>query len=80
MFGFFYSNFAPMKRLFILFLLQVYALSAFAQCAICTKSASQMGEEAGKGFNFGIVYLAAMPFAIVGYIAFRWYKNEKKKS
>jgi hypothetical protein len=39
-----------------------------------------MGEEAGKGFNLGIVYLAAMPFAIIGYIAIRWYKNEKTKS
>jgi hypothetical protein len=69
-----------MKRILILLLLLVYSLTTFAQCSICTKSASQMGEEAGKGFNLGIVYLAAMPFAIIGYIAIRWYKNEKTKS
>jgi len=69
-----------MKRILILLLLLVYSLTTFAQCSICTKSASQMGEEAGKGFNLGIVYLAAMPFAIIGYIAIRWYKNEKNKS
>jgi hypothetical protein len=39
-----------------------------------------MGEDAGKGFNFGIVYLAAMPFAIIGFIAYRWRQNEKRKS
>jgi hypothetical protein len=49
-----------------------------AQCSICTKTASQMGEEAGKGFNGGTLYLAAMPFAIMGYIAFKWWKNEKQ--
>jgi hypothetical protein len=37
-----------------------------------------MGEDAGKGFNFGTLYLAAMPFAIMGYIAFKWWKNEKQ--
>jgi hypothetical protein len=50
----------------------------YAQCSICTKTASQMGEEAGKGFNAGVLYLAAMPFAIMGYIAFKWWKNEKQ--
>lgn len=51
----------------------------FAQCSICTKTASQIGEEAGKGFNAGILYLAAMPFGIMGYIAFRWWKSENQK-
>jgi hypothetical protein len=37
-----------------------------------------MGEDAGKGFNLGTIYLAAMPFTIIGYIAFRWWKNEKQ--
>jgi hypothetical protein len=67
-----------MKRLFIILLLQAYTASLFAQCAICTKTASQMGEDAGRGFNGGVLYLAAMPFAIMGYIAFKWWRNEKQ--
>jgi hypothetical protein len=67
-----------MKRLFIILLLQAYTASLFAQCSICTKTASQMGEDAGRGFNGGVLYLAAMPFAIMGYIAFKWWKNEKQ--
>jgi hypothetical protein len=67
-----------MKRFILLILLQIYTVALFAQCSICTKTASQMGEEAGKGFNGGVIYLAAMPFAIMGYIAFKWWKNEKQ--
>ncbi|MGI9138262.1 MAG: hypothetical protein ACR2IM_04410 [Sediminibacterium sp.] len=52
-------------------------LTNFAQCSICTKTAAQIGEEAGKGFNAGILYLAAMPFGIAGYIAYRWLKQGK---
>ena len=48
-----------------------------AQCSICTKTASQLGEKQGKGLNGGIIYLMLMPFAIGGYIGYRWWKNEK---
>jgi Na+/H+ antiporter NhaC len=66
-----------MKRILALFILTFITATSYAQCAICTKTASQMGEEAGKGFNAGVLYLAAMPFAIVGFIAYRFRKNEK---
>jgi len=66
-----------MKSFYILLLIQLIALAGKAQCAICTKTAAQIGEEAGKGFNVGILYLAAMPFGIMGYVAYRWWKNEK---
>ncbi|MEN9702472.1 MAG: hypothetical protein RIR55_1814, partial [Bacteroidota bacterium] len=42
-----------MKRLLLFIALQAITATTFAQCAICTKTASQMGEDAGKGFNFG---------------------------
>lgn len=68
-----------MKRIFLLLLvLQGFTANLMAQCSICTKTASQMGEEAGKGFNVGVLYLAAMPFAIMSYIAIKWWKNEKQ--
>ena len=68
-----------MKSLRILFFLSLTSLQSIAQCSICTKTASQIGEEAGKGFNAGILYLAAMPFGVMGYIAFRWWKSENQK-
>jgi hypothetical protein len=61
----------------VLFLLFFSALPAAvsAQCSICTKTAQQLGEKPAKGFNTGIIYLALCPFLIVGYIGYRWYKN-----
>ena len=48
-----------------------------AQCSICTKTAQQLGEKPAKGMNSGILYLAFAPFAIVGYIGYRWWKSNK---
>lgn len=48
-----------------------------AQCSLCTKTAQQLGEKPAQGMNSGILYLMVMPFAIVGFIGFRWYKNNK---
>ncbi len=51
--------------------------TAIAQCSICTKTAQQMGEGPAKGLNAGILYLAFTPFAVVGYIGYRYWKNTK---
>jgi hypothetical protein len=48
---------------------------AQAQCSVCTKTALQMGEKPAKGLNQGILYLMAAPFAIVGFIGYRWWKT-----
>jgi hypothetical protein len=53
------------------------AQPAVAQCSICTKTAQQLGEKPAKGMNMGILYLAFAPFAIVGFVAYRWWKNHK---
>ena len=64
--------------LFQLLLATVAGLpSAVAQCSICAKTASQLGKASGEGFNSGIVYLMLAPFAIGGYIAYRWWQQEK---
>ena len=68
------------KKITLSTTLLLIAIISFAQCSICTKTASQIGEEAGKGFNAGILYLAAMPFGVMGYIAFRWWKAKIKNS
>lgn len=66
-----------MKRISFLLLSQLIVATLMGQCSICTKTAAQMGQEAGRGFNAGIIYLAAMPFAIIGYVAVKWWKQEK---
>jgi hypothetical protein len=53
-------------------------LTADAQCAMCTKTASQLGEKPALGMNQGILYLMGAPFMIVGIIAYRWWKNQKE--
>ena len=53
----------------------VMSIVTNAQCSICTKTASQLGEQAGRGLNGGILYLAAAPLLIVGYIGYRWWRN-----
>ena len=52
-----------------------WPVDASAQCSICTKTAQQMGERPAKALNGGILYLAAMPFLIFGYIGYRWFKS-----
>ena len=69
-----------MKRFggFVLFFIMTFAsIAAEAQCSICTKTASQLGKEAASGLNSGIIYLMILPFAVGGYIAFRWWRQEK---
>ncbi len=72
--------FTAMKKTLIILLLSfsscfLYLNKAQAQCSICTKTAAQLGEKPAKGLNAGIIYLALTPFAIVGVIAFRWWKR-----
>lgn len=52
-------------------------IDSSAQCSICTKTAQQLGEGPAKGMNSGIIYLAFAPFAIVGFVAYRWWKNNR---
>jgi len=52
--------------------------AAFAQCSICTKTASQLGEGPAHSLNTGILYLMFMPLAIMAYIGIKWWKKEKQ--
>jgi hypothetical protein len=56
----------------------LFSTEASAQCSICTKTAQQLGEKPAKGMNSGILYLAFAPFAIVGFVAYRWWKNNRQ--
>lgn len=71
------------KIVAILIVLAFIAISspdASAQCSVCTKTASQLGEKPALGLNQGILYLMFAPFAIVGVVAYRWWKNHNDSS
>lgn len=68
-----------------LFLLLAFCISCFfdisAQCPMCRmtmESNMRNGGNDGVGLNAGILSLLAMPYLIVGGIAFVWWKNRKK--
>ena len=67
------------KKLGIVFLFFLFIehTTVNAQCSICTKTTQQLGEKPAKGMNAGILYLAFAPFAIVGYIGYRWWSNNR---
>lgn len=69
--------------LIIFFLILSFTVTvnvASAQCSICTKTASQLGEKSAKGLNTGIIYLMLAPFTIVGYIGFKWWRAERENN
>jgi hypothetical protein len=69
------------KLLFILFIslnILIFApVTADAQCSICAKTTQQMGEKPAKGFNSGIIYLMLTPFAIAGFVGYRYWKSNR---
>jgi hypothetical protein len=67
-----------MKKCFVFLVMMLVSVAIFAQCSMCTKTASQLGEKPAQGLNSGILYLMFTPFLIVGYIAYRWWKGNKE--
>ncbi|HMJ48739.1 MAG TPA: hypothetical protein VK498_15510 [Ferruginibacter sp.] len=64
--------------IFLFFILLIFfSIGADAQCAMCTKTAQQLGEKPALGLNRGILYLMLSPFIIVGYIGYRWWKGNR---
>ncbi|MBK8710718.1 MAG: hypothetical protein IPL97_02370 [Niastella sp.] len=71
------------KIIFICCVLAFFMLlqnTGIAQCAMCTKTASQLGEKPATGLNQGIVYLMLAPFTIVGLIAYRWWASNREQN
>jgi hypothetical protein len=73
--------FCSMKKCFIIFsiLLVLFLIQqgVHAQCAMCTKTAQQLGEKPAAGLNKGILYLMFAPFAFAGFIGYRWWKSDR---
>ena len=60
-----------------IFLQSIISIQTIAQCALCTKTAQQLGEKPALGLNQGILYLMLMPFAIVSFIGYKWWKSRE---
>ena len=58
-------------------LFMLWVQGVFAQCAMCTKTAQQLGEKPAAALNSAIIYLMMAPFAVIGVIAYRWWKNRQ---
>ncbi len=61
-------------------ILSITPVKLDAQCSMCTKTAQQLGEKPALGLNNGILYLMLAPFAVVGVIAYRWWKNQASEN
>lgn len=63
----------------LVFILMVFlAPDVSAQCPMCKIAAEsnlENGGTMGKGLNRGILYMLAMPYALVFTIGFIWYRN-----
>ncbi|MDO6596344.1 hypothetical protein Q4512_05420 [Oceanihabitans sp. 2_MG-2023] len=66
------------KILFLIFSI-LFFLETNAQCAMCRAVLeSEEGQATAEGVNDGIVYLMAVPYLLVGGIAFFIYKTFSK--
>jgi hypothetical protein len=50
-----------------------------AQCSICSRTVQQLGEKPARALNTGILYLAAAPLLIAGFIGFKWWKSNREE-
>jgi hypothetical protein len=61
----------------VVLVMMLFAVDAEAQCSICTKTASQLGEKPAKALNGAIIYLMSAPLLIIGFIGWRWWKSQQ---
>ena len=58
--------------------------SSYAQCAMCRatleNNVSNGDIGIAAGINFGILYLFAMPYLLIGILAFMWYRKSKENA
>lgn len=72
-----------MKKLFFLAVLMIAAIGANAQCSMCSavvESSQKSGYDLAQGLNAGILYLMAIPYALLigmGFLLFRKLNQNK---
>lgn len=68
-----------MKRFLLTVLFIVVSFSANAQCAMCRAVLeSETDNSIAEGVNNGIIYLAAIPYLLMGGLIWFIYKSRKK--
>ncbi|HCQ77626.1 MAG TPA: hypothetical protein DIV44_12535 [Leeuwenhoekiella sp.] len=68
-----------MKRFLLTVLFIVVSFSANAQCAMCRAVLeSETDNSMAEGVNNGIIYLAAIPYLLMGGLIWFIYKSRKK--
>lgn len=72
-------SFICMKSFILVVLISIFSITDLVAqgCSMCTKVASGLGEDSAKGLNFGILYLGCIPLAFMGFMFYKWYKNNK---
>lgn len=60
---------------FLFLIMLLFSNVLLAQCAVCTKTALQLGEKPAAGLNSAILYLMLAPFTIIGFIGYRLWKG-----
>ncbi len=70
-----------MKKWFAVFVIFFVAQSASTQCAMCkavAESNMNGGDSMASGLNNGIMYLMAIPYILIGGVAYLIYRHRKK--
>lgn len=65
----------------LLLLFSLFSVDMLAQCPMCKMAAESNlnnGGTAGAGLNKGILFMFAMPYLLVGTMAFVWIRNRRK--
>lgn len=70
-------------KIILIFLLILFFANAdiFAQCAMCRASVESSASNGGNlaaGLNAGIIYLATIPYLMIGGLIYFWYKYSKR--
>jgi len=69
-----------MKKILLISLFFFWGISSFSQCAMCRAVLESEGDGGmAKGINNGITYLMAIPYILVGLVAYGVYRVNKKK-
>ena len=69
-----------LKKVSFLFLLLIYSVQSFSQCAMCksvVESNIEGGSDIGIGLNDGILFLMAMPYLALLIIGFAWVRYNR---
>lgn len=74
------------KQIYILLIILVFiglTIDVDAQCAMCSMAAEQNlkeGGTSGKGLNKGIFLLLALPYMLISFFGYQWYKMRKNSA